>query len=315
VSEKSTAFERRIERIHRLLEGEDAIVTWNDRIPDPDNQSQPRQIDVTIQRADSFAIVECRIHTDAQDVTWIEELIGRRASLRADAVIAVSNSGFTKGAKSKAAQFGIILRDFNTLTQEEIQNWGKQRKVHLTFYEFTDNIITLRLPIPPIPPIVIADYRGNTVNWRGLFQPIMQRVDNDSRLGVPGATGQCEMKFDAPIFVNGIRATKTTLSCNIRRVTRDVSLSSLVVYADPTDDDAQKALVGYLDLGTSEIVEAADAVTLVVDLSQLPIPANCLFHIIGYDFGRVVEVRGTQFIGMPDAMRFENAISFRFAGP
>jgi hypothetical protein len=115
--EKSTAFERRVERIHRLLEGEDAVVTWNERIPDPDNPSQPRQIDVTIRRPDSFTIVECRLHATPQDVKWIEELIGRRASLRADAVIAVSNSGFTQGAESKAAQFGIILRDFNTLTQ------------------------------------------------------------------------------------------------------------------------------------------------------------------------------------------------------
>lgn len=37
MSEKSIGFEQRVERIHRLLEGDDAVVTWNDRIPDPDN--------------------------------------------------------------------------------------------------------------------------------------------------------------------------------------------------------------------------------------------------------------------------------------
>ena len=208
--EKSTAFERRVERIHRLLEGEDAVVTWNERIPDPDNPSQPRQIDVTIRRPDSFTIVECRLHATPQDVKWIEELIGRRASLRADAVIAVSNSGFTQGAESKAAQFGIILRDFNTLTQEEIRNWGKHRKVRLIFYEFTDNVIIFRLPEPPIPPIVIADHRGNRVSWRGLFEHTMRELDKDPWLDLPEASVDGETEFDTPIFINGTRVTNAT---------------------------------------------------------------------------------------------------------
>ena len=313
MSGKSTEFERRVERIHRLLEGEDAVVTWDERIRDPDNPSQLRQIDVTIRRSESFTIIECRIHAQPQEVTWIEELIGRRASLRADAVIAVSSSGFTQGAKAKAAEFGIIVRDFNSLTQEEIRNWGKQRKVHLTFYEFTNSIITFRLQAPPVPPIMTADYQGNPVNWRGLFQPIMQRLDDDARLDLSGATGEVEMEFDAPIFINGERAAKTSLSCRIRRITREVLLSSVVAYDDASaGGQPPKAIVGSLDLGTSEIVEAADAVTLVVDLSQISIPASCLFHKIGYDFGRVVELRGTQFIGLPDAMRFQSTVNFRF---
>jgi hypothetical protein len=41
-------FERQIERIHRLLETETSQVTWNDRIPDPDNPNQLRQIDIKI---------------------------------------------------------------------------------------------------------------------------------------------------------------------------------------------------------------------------------------------------------------------------
>ena len=313
--EKSTAFERRVERIHRLLEGEDAVVTWNERIPDPDNPSQPRQIDVTIRRPDSFTIVECRLHATPQDVKWIEELIGRRASLRADAVIAVSNSGFTQGAESKAAQFGIILRDFNTLTQEEIRNWGKHRKVRLIFYEFTDNVIIFRLPEPPIPPIVIADHRGNRVSWRGLFEHTMRELDKDPWLDLPEASVDGETEFDTPIFINGTRVTNATALSKIRRISREVSMSCVVAYADPSaDGQAIKAYVGSLDLGSSEIVESADIVTLVVDLSQIAIPANCLFHKIDYDFGRIVEIRGTQLIGLPDAVGFENTVSFRFEG-
>src|SRR5262249_26261467 len=109
------AFEQQISRIHELLESSGADVTWNDHISDPDNASQPRQIDITIRRDGRLTLVECRLHRARQGVKWIEELIGRRMSLAADSIIAVSASGFTKGALKKAARFGIILRDLCAL--------------------------------------------------------------------------------------------------------------------------------------------------------------------------------------------------------
>src|SRR5437660_864391 len=87
----SAVFERQIERIHQLLEREPANVTWNERIPDPDNLKQLRQVDITIDRDGTKVHAECRLHQAPQDVTWIEELIGRRASLGADVMIAVSS--------------------------------------------------------------------------------------------------------------------------------------------------------------------------------------------------------------------------------
>jgi Restriction endonuclease len=94
----SEAFEQQIHRIHELLEGSGADVTWNDHVPDPDNPSQQRQIDVSIKRDGKLTLVEGRDRQSPQDVTWIEELIERCASLKADATIAVSSSGFTAGA-------------------------------------------------------------------------------------------------------------------------------------------------------------------------------------------------------------------------
>ena len=77
---KLELFEQQIERIHSLLEESDASVTWNDRVPDPDNPDQARQIDISIKRDGKVTHVECRIHKTPQDVKWIEELIGRRTS-------------------------------------------------------------------------------------------------------------------------------------------------------------------------------------------------------------------------------------------
>jgi hypothetical protein len=137
-------FERQVERIHQLLEVEGSTVTWDDHITDPDSPSQPRQIDVSIRRDGSLTLVECRIHKEPQDVTWIEELMGRRTSLKADAVIAVSASGFTKTARDKANAHGIHLRDFATLSREEIQKWGRKRTLTPNFCEFTEVVLTVR---------------------------------------------------------------------------------------------------------------------------------------------------------------------------
>ena len=94
--------ERQVERIERLIAQEGSEVTWNDRIPDPDNPRQRRQIDITIRRDGRLTIVECRMEKSPQDVTWIEQLMGRRESLRAGGG-AVSASKFTKETLLKQA--------------------------------------------------------------------------------------------------------------------------------------------------------------------------------------------------------------------
>ena len=136
MSQVSKKFELQITRIHQLIEQPDAEVTWDDHIPDPDNPEQLRQIDISIKRDGKFTLIECRIHKKRQDVKWIEELIGRRKSLCADAIIAVSASGFTRGAILKAKSHGVILRDIQSLTVQEISNWGKKTKVSITLFKY-----------------------------------------------------------------------------------------------------------------------------------------------------------------------------------
>ena len=46
----SVKFEKQIHRIYKLLEGCNAEVTWNDKITDPDNSNQIRQIDISIKK-------------------------------------------------------------------------------------------------------------------------------------------------------------------------------------------------------------------------------------------------------------------------
>ncbi len=111
MSKASDEFEVMISRIHELLEGEGAIVKWNERILDPDNPAQGRQIDVLVTKNGLRTHIECRLRKVPQHVKWIEELMRRRTSLGTDAVVAISASGFTSGAIRKANRYGILLRD------------------------------------------------------------------------------------------------------------------------------------------------------------------------------------------------------------
>jgi hypothetical protein len=70
-------------------------------------------------------------------------LIGRRVSLSAQVVIAVSSSGFTAGAIAKARKHGIILRDLQELTDGEIASWGQRVGLTLFLYEYSDLRVSL----------------------------------------------------------------------------------------------------------------------------------------------------------------------------
>src|ERR1035437_10663534 len=107
-------------RPSELFERSGAKVTWNEHVPDPDNPKKPRQIAITIRRGDHVTHVECRIWSRKRSVTWIEGLMGRRESLGAHAVIAVSAGGFTKSALVKAAAHNVGVRDLRSLSDDEV---------------------------------------------------------------------------------------------------------------------------------------------------------------------------------------------------
>jgi hypothetical protein len=288
-------FERQIERIHRLIEPDGSVVTWNERIRDPDNVGQARQIDITIRRGGRLTLVECRLHKAPQDVNWVEELIGRRASLRADAVIAVSASGFTAGAKAKATSFGIFLRDLATLTDTEIQTWGALRKVGIVFCEFGDATLLLTMPhgFRPNSPYSLADANGQPPIWLQLYKLVPQALDEEKWQGQ-----LCDFGMDVGVswLLDGIKPVAVEFRGTIRRVQRDVELASASVYTDPLADDSEKqAHVGYFGLGRSEIIEASDDVSVIMDFSRVEVPPHCIFDYFHFDFGRSVLIKGVQF--------------------
>jgi len=252
---KSAEFEKQICRIYKLLVAGSAEVTWNDKIPDPDNPKQLRQIDITIKRNDQITHVECRSHKSPQNTKWIEELCGRKISLKATAMMAVSDSGFTKGAILKAKKLGIFLRNLNDLTKDEIINWGKITTVSIHYYMLSNILFRFTFnSIQNISTKIIAeelcnkseyvDALFNTLKYRFNSQrdiqfPYCFRLDmqaHNMTLGeeiVQGASVQGEVdelvyKFDCP-FVYEYRSKDHGSSVAIAKIEKSNDIDAEVI--------------------------------------------------------------------------------------
>lgn len=297
----STEFEHQIERIHQLLEEEPSKVTWNDKMPDPDNPDQLRQIDIAIERNGTIIHVECRIHKAPQDVTWIEELIGRRCSLRVDAMIAVSSSGFTEGAIKKAAHFNIHIRTLQTLTDDEIRLWGNMARLTLVFYEFTGNRLFFTLSSRYVStPVLITSEDAKPIEWRGLFEPLMARFDSDPDLD--NVSKIFDVEIFAPLLVNGAKPLKIELNSTIRRISQPMALDAVLRYAAPDDSDTDLTRVQKHSEGIVEIIQSSDDVALVSDATKLVVPPNCFFHTLLMDFGRPINMKWAKLMGLHAVM-------------
>lgn len=298
-----TKFEHQIRRIHELIEQPGSTVTWNDRIPDPDNPSQARQIDITVSIENQLTLIECRIHNKPQDVKWIEELIGRKLSLRAQGVIAVSASGFTAGAIIKAREFGIVLRDFISLRKNEILSWGKSTKVKLTFYEFKNVHITFKVPAKKVKSSFIDEImlhlQTDEINLYGLFELISNRMDFKKLEGKSAAV-KADLSLKNKIIVDNILLEDIVFEADISLLYKDIPVPSVRIYGSPNDDNLKRnvAIEG-VELGDFEITQAGDDVTIALDLSTIESPPNSLFRIVGLEFTRTVLFKKMEILGTP----------------
>lgn len=302
MTKASDKFERQIQIIHELIEGTGAKVEWNDRIPDPDNPEQARQIDVTIKKNGKLTLVECRIHKSKQNVKWIEELIGRRTSLRADAVIAVSASGYTKGAILKAEKYGVILRDILSLTEDEIRSWGNKTKVWLTFYEYTNvkvvfvfsKLIETNISINEIEQFLV----NNPDKFYGIFEATSKAIDENKITNKKTPLTASLVPKD--IEVNGFVPKSVNFSALVRTKKMQLNIPSVVVYDNPSVDALERnVFIETVELGDFEITQSKNNVMVSLDLTPITIPPNCQFRFVNFDFQRSVTMKGARILGLP----------------
>lgn len=271
----SELFEQRIHRIHELIEGFDAEVTWNDRVIDPDQPFRRRQIDVTVKRHGRLTIIECRLHGSPQNVKWIEELIGRRQSLGAHAVIAVSASGFTKGALSKARRHGVQLRDLRELSDDDVREWGRSIELSLYFFAYSDVELTITLSTESLCRIDTLQAR-NELEQRGIIVTVFNQAANlvGQKL-IPAVEDQnLTVRFGfrgefSPFTLCGEPVLGFAVRGKARMVSQRLS-ADIAAYGAPSQNFATRdAIIERYDVGETAIVHDGWRISTHIDLSAL----------------------------------------------
>lgn len=301
----SEAFEQQIHRIHELLEGSEASVTWNDHIPDPDNPSRSRQIDITIRRNGNLTMVECRQHQSPQDVQWIEELIGRRASLRADSAIAVSSSGFTSGALKKAIAHGIILRDLRELSEREVEKWGERVALTLYFYQYSDLEVSLCFDQESLRKLqtdaVMSELKTHPA-MQSLFNAAAQQLGALNLISDEhkGLTVTFDLRLELSEFrVCGERVIEVDFRGKARLISQQVASPAVVAYGAPSDSPGERnANVEKFSLGETSIVHEADRLSLFLDVSQQEMPPFCQFRFFRLQHENEMDYASVEFVGL-----------------
>jgi hypothetical protein len=301
----SDLFEQQIHRIHELLEGSGAEVTWNDRISDPDNPSQNRQIDVTIKKDGNLTIVECRLHASPQGVKWIEELMGRRQSLMANTAIAVSSSGFTKGALIKAKKYGIVTHDLYELTNTEIEAWGKVVTLTLFFYQYSE--LELNLLFSPdshskLNYSILSEQLKSYPGIQSLFNAAAEKID-EANLVINQETDRivnfgilCTLEefrlCDEPVIKVDFRG-KASLTV------RQIKSPLILAYGAAKQSFAQRvAVVEHFELGETALVHDANKVSILLDVSSLTMPPFCQFHSAKISSNEEMDVETFELLGV-----------------
>lgn len=299
----SDRFETLVHRIHELLEGDGTIVTWNDKVVDPDTDGR-RQVDVTIRRGQSLTHVECRKHREPQDVQWIEELIGRRASLQADAMIAVSNSGFTAPAVSKAQKHGIITRSLVDLTPEEILSWGRSTEVMLYYFRFnTPRAVVLidGLPTSEVDAAEVSRILDNLPMMRALFNAASTKAGEVLKIYEPfeGLVANVGLTLEHTggdqVGGRSLVAIEFSAAVTLHRV--ELSLPSVRAYRSPADAN-DHAIVEAFDLGETSVVHRSEDVSCIIDLTPLDLPPFSLFKMAAFKTDEERNYASLEFVGV-----------------
>jgi hypothetical protein len=276
---QSEAFERQIFRIKELLESSSDSVTWNDRLPDPDNPSQLRQIDVTVRSGGKLTIVECRLSKRRQDVKWVEELLGRRQSLGAETIIGVASAGFTVGAQKKADRHGVLLRDLGNMREDEIAGWSSRVCLVLYYYQYSE--VTLSVRVSPQALLTINPKEASReLESSGVVQAAFNAAAQQlAPLSLIATEDTGVRKFGVRIQpgedvrLSGESILEVGLEGKVRLISRRVSCAKVLRYGKPEQSIGEREItVEHFSMGETSVIHHNDRIATDIDLSDVELP-------------------------------------------
>ena len=285
MTQASDEFEIMISRTHKLLEGDDATVDWNERIPDPDNPKQGRQIDVLVRKDGLKNLIECRLHKEPQDVTWIEELIGRRLSLDANAIVAVSASGFTSGAIKKANKYGVLLKDVNRLTDEEICSWSKSIDISVFYYRYEGFKLGFAFAMDELEKLdtdQMQEELQKYVGFRSLFTAQLDAL-HSKRL-ILQENRDKHVTFDVKFTIEDFQLC----DCEVKEIQAQgvayleeiqLQVPEVLAYGEPgVENEERNVVIQDFNLGETKVIHHNGHISVSLDLSKLDVPPYWQFR-------------------------------------
>ncbi len=150
MTRKGRDLEKLVSNFEGLLGPKGVAITSPDYIPDKDT-GEPREVDISLRSqigsSEILVVVECRDYSHkVQDVKWIEELATKRDSVGADKVLAVSSTGFSGPAITKAEAKGITLRTMAEIDYQEISHWFSFKYLYFNRPNFRIYKVELNTP-------------------------------------------------------------------------------------------------------------------------------------------------------------------------
>lgn len=293
-------FEQQIYRIHTLIEntGAQAEIKWRDHVPDfADGRS--REVDISIRKDGRFTFVECRHRSRPQDKLWIEQLAGKRQLLNADAVIAVSSSGFSKGAIAAAKYLGVHYRQLTDISLEEAGSWPNLSTVFLSFVQFQRLLFKVRIngPYHSKEEKILQSRDGALVSFFDLAIQLTDKLFEELQKTNDNRTWR---QFHASNFgkdkfsLDGVPVVAMAFECNARHLRTPQILSTVYDYSATSLSSQPIAIVEKTENQISEIIKVENHVNWYVDLSQAVVPENSVFMAVTSDHGKPVVMSQAQ---------------------
>lgn len=214
----------------------------------------------------------------ARNVKWIEELLGRRQSLAAEAIIAVASAGFTKGAQKKAARYGVLLRDLRQLSDEEVTNWVNRATLLLYYYRYSDVTLEIGFASQGVPnlnrALVVQELQSKGVvqlafnaaaQWLGSSKLLALGDTRTHRFGIRIQPEN--------LMLCGEPALDIALRGEVCLASRPISRAKVVRYGPPTlPVDIREITVEQFTLGETTIVHHNARIATDIDLSDVELP-------------------------------------------
>jgi hypothetical protein len=319
----SSQFEMIVSEIEEILKDSGAIIELNKKVKDPDT-GHTRQVDILLSRNGLKTHIECRHRKKPQNVQWIEELHGRKCSLKADEIIGVSSSGFTKQAKDKAIALGITLREMKNLSRNDIEIWGIPVELELRFLQIIDLNITIEIeetknPIKISPDDFLCraeeEYELVTNILDNLADKLFRDESNESN-----ESEKIEMKAqfdpnDIPKIEN-ISLHSINVVAKIAKHIQHHNTTISKLYKPTEKSTKISAKLSILEINNWRVIESESNNTLIIDMNSLNIDKNLYLKQIQITNVKIGEKYKVQVYNLHNAKLFENInIQLKFEHP